>query len=120
MTSMFLKFINIILTIIISGMLGFFCAAFYLGTPEQHQDMINNNLAEGFFSRFIIFWLVGLVFILILTLLNFIFNKTFNKTEPLRLWYIFLGGLLTLTVSCLIGGLYFFRIFFNQPIDVGQ
>ena len=101
------KILNAIIIIVLSFVLAFLCLALYLGTKEQHQELIS-ELPKSFLVRFGSFWLVGLFSIGLLTLINWGSNKIFNTKRPINLKKLFLLGMVSITLACVLGCVLFF------------
>ena len=78
------KILNAIIIIVLSFVLAFLCLALYLGTKEQHQELIS-ELPKSFLVRFGSFWLVGLFSIGLLTLINWGSNKIFIVSHSVKI-----------------------------------
>lgn len=89
--------------------LGFLARAFYLGTPEMHEDL-RAELPWSFLIRFITFFSVGAFVVLLLAALTWIFNTSVIKENPLSQRRILLPGLLVIALAVFVGCMCFFRI----------
>ena len=104
-----MRIVNIIATILISGISGFLSLAFYLGSIENKEELIK-QLPLSYFYRFGSFSLLGIIGISILVLLNFLINKTIkNENRKTNLKALAKFGILTTVVFCLIGTYIFFK-----------
>lgn len=104
-----MKIVNIIATILISGISGFLSLAFYLGSIENKEELVK-QLPLSYFYRFSAFCLLGIIGISILVLFNFLINKTIkNENRKTDLKALAKCGILTTVVFCLIGTYIFFK-----------
>lgn len=95
------QFLNLIILFITSIGLGFLSRAFFLGGQEEHQKLVR-ELPTSFFQRFLFFWTLGLIVLILLTIINWSLNKWILKTHPTNLKKVFILGLLAITSSCLV------------------
>jgi hypothetical protein len=104
-----LKILNVIATILISGISGFLSMAFYLGSSENKGELLK-QLPLSYFYRFGAFSFFGIIGISLLVFVNFLINKaikTENKKTNLK--ELTKLGILTTVVFCLIGTYVFFK-----------
>ena len=88
---------------------GFTSAFLYLGSSVDFQ-VAKANLPASFFTRFLPFWIVGILFWIVVIGVSFLvgFNKpTDQRNQLLRL---LLYAVVITTISCLIGVSSFFWV----------
>ena len=69
------KIFNSIVLLIIAGVVGFLSFAFYLGSQDDHQQLLT-ELPVSFIFRFLFFSAVGMIGVGVLLIINFVFNRT--------------------------------------------
>lgn len=104
-----MKILNIIATIIISGISGFLSMAFYLGSIENKEELLK-QLPLSYFYRFSAFSFLGILGMSLLVFLNFLINKTIkNENKKTNLKELTKFGILITVIFCLIGTCVFFE-----------
>lgn len=102
-----MKAINIFCIIIISGVTAFF-SVFYLGSYEEYKQLIN-QLPFSFVSRVIGVTTIGLIGLLVLIAVNFLFEKVFiKKANIIALKQLAYTGFLWVFSIAFLGCLIFF------------
>lgn len=102
-----MKAINIFCIVIICGLTAFF-SVFYLGSYEQYKQLIN-QLPFSFVRRVIGVTTIGLIGLLVLIAVNFIFEKVFiKKANIIALKQLAYTGFLWIFLIAFLGCFLFF------------
>lgn len=104
------KTFNSIVLLIIAGVVGFLSFAFYLGSQDDHQQLLM-DLPLSFIFRLLFFSAVGMIGVGILLIINFVFNKTvLEGATAISLTRLARNGVFWVLLAVLIGNIIFFRL----------
>jgi len=103
-----IKIFNGFILLLIYGLIGFLSYAFYVGTEESHQKLVN-EMPWSFVLRFSVSVFMGICLIVLLVLINYLVNSTILKHQgKTNLKKLAINGILIMTVIAFIGTAYFF------------
>jgi len=106
----FLKVLNYVVILIIAAVVGCLSFAFYIGSQEQHEQLIG-ELPLSFVFRFLFFSTVGMLGIAFLVSINFVMNRIVLKSaRKISLQCLVRNGIVWILLACLVGNIVFFRL----------
>jgi hypothetical protein len=106
----FLEVLNSVVILMIAAGVGFLSFAFYIGSQEQHEQLMR-ELPLSFIFRFLSFLAVGILAIIPLVIMNFVLNRTILKgAGKISLKRLVRNGVVLVLFTCLVGNIIFFRL----------